>query len=142
MANVALPSTHINRRVLTGVFTDGRIHTVPSNLSANDTFEIGVVPAGARLLGVHLKNSAATATMTVDIGDGTTADRFLDGSTALQTADLVASANEDLGEVLSATADTTITATFLTAAPDATDVLLGWIECTFDNFESDTEAAA
>lgn len=142
MANIPLPSNKVTRRNVTGVYIDGRVHTVPSNLSASDTMDIAVVPAGARLLGVHIKNSAATASLTVDIGDGTTADRFLDGSTALQTADVVASANEDLGEVLSTTDDTTIRATFLGAVVGATDVITAWCEISLDDLPADSQAAA
>ena len=141
MANVPIPSNTVTRKIINGVFIAGRVHTVPSDLSASDTFDIAVVPAGARLLGVKIKNSAATASLTVDIGDGTTADRFLDGSTALQAADVVASANEDLGEVLSATAETTIRATFLGAVVGATDVITAWVEMTFDPLDADAEAA-
>lgn len=138
MANVPIPSNAVTRRQVNGVFINGRVHTVPANLSAADTMDIAVVPAGARITGIKIKSDTAIAG-TIDIGDGTTVDRFLDGSNALATANLVGSANEDLGEKLAA--DTTVRVTFLTAAPAATDVLTAWVEMTVDDLNTDTEAA-
>lgn len=138
MANVGIPSNQVTRKVENGVYISGRVHTVPANLTAADTMDVAVVPAGARIVGIHAKSDTAIAG-TIDIGDGTTVDRFLDGDNSLATADLVASANEDLGEVLSA--DTTVRITFLTAAPAATDVITAWVEMTFDPLSADSEAA-
>lgn len=142
MANVALPTNHIARRVVTGVFIDGIVYTVPANMSNDDTLDFAIVPAGARLLGIKAKTDSAIASQVIDIGDGTTVDRFLDGSTAFQTAELVATANEGLGEVLSATADTTLRITFLADAPAATDVITAWAEIAFDDLQAHAGVAA
>lgn len=141
MANVALPSTHIVRRGVVGTFIDGRTHTVQANMSANDTFEMGVVPANARILDAGLMVDAAVAG-TVDIGDGTDADRFQDGDNSAATARGVVRADLEMGVVLSADDDTTIVATFLTAAPAADDVVISWVEVAFDDLDDDTVAAA
>jgi hypothetical protein len=140
MANIAIPENVVTRRIENGMFIAGRVHTVAANLAANDTMDIARVPAGARITGIKIKASAATASLTIDIGDGSTVDRFLDGSTALQTADLVGSANEDLGEVLAA--DTTIRVTFLGAAVQAANVITAWVEATLDSLPSTNNAAA
>ena len=138
MANVAVPSNAVTRRLVNGVFIASRTWTAPANLSANDTLDIAVVPSGARITGIKVKSSAAIAG-TIDIGDGTTVDRFLDGNNALATANLVAEANEDLGETLSA--DTTVRITFLTAAPASGNVLVAWVEATVDDLPADSTAA-
>ncbi len=139
MANVPLPASDIPRRVLTGTFIIGRVHTVPANLSANDTFEIGAIPAGARLVGAHIKASVATGSLTVDIGTVADDDAFLVASTAIATAESVASANLGLGDVV--TIDTLVRATFQAAAVQAANVITAWLEVTFDALEGDVEAA-
>ncbi len=137
MANVPLPASDIPRRVLTGTFSIGRVHTPLANMAANDTMEIGVIPAGGRLIGAHIKCDTAVAG-TVDIGTVATVDLYMDGSAALATAELVGSADEALGDVVSV--DTLVRATFLTAAPDAGEVVTAWLQVTFDSFEGDSEA--
>ncbi len=138
MANVALPSNSVPRRQINGVYADGRVHTAAANLSAGDTMDVAVVPAGGRIVGIHVQSDTAIAG-TIDIGDGTTVDLFLDGSNALATANLVADANENLGETLAA--DTTVRITYLTAAPAAGDVVTAWVEMTLDDLQADSEAA-
>lgn len=140
MANIPLPSSHIVRRGVVGNFNDGREHTVQANGSAGDTFEMGVVPAGARFMdgGLTVDNAVAG---TVDIGDGTDADRFQDGDNSAATARGVVRPDLELGQVLDPDNDTTIVATWLTAAPAADDVVTSWVTVTFDDFDDDTEAA-
>ena len=141
MANVALPGNYVVRRLETGVFVVGRQWTAPANLSVADTLDFAKVPVNGRLLGIKAKSDTAIAG-TIDIGDGTTVDRFLDGSNAMATADLVAEANEDIGEVLSASAEITLRITFLTAAPAQGDIINAWALVTMDPFTIDSGPAA
>lgn len=140
MANVPLPAGTPTRRTINGQLPTGREHTYQAAGAANDTIEIGIVGAGQRLLGAHLRADAAIAG-TVDIGTTADPDRFLDGSASMATANQVANANLNLGEVLDADNDTTIIATFLTAAPAADDVVIGWLDVAADGLDTDTEAA-
>lgn len=139
MANIPLPSSNVPRRNLTGVFIIGRVHTVAANLSAADTMVIGSIPEGARLVGGAIKADTATGSLTVDVGISGTADLYLDGASAIATAESVASFNEGLGDVVSA--DTPVFATFLGAAVQAGTVITAWLEVTFDALEADGEAA-
>lgn len=140
MANIPLPSSNVARRNLTGVFIIGRVHTVAANLSISDTMVIGSIPAGARLVGGAIKADTATSSLTVDVGISGTADLYLDGSSAIATAESVATFNEGLGDVVAS--DTEVFATFLGAAVQADTVITAWLEVTFDTLEADSEAAA
>ncbi len=138
MANVALPSNKVARRNINGSYIDGRTWTAPAALSAGDTLEVATIPAGGRPVAIHVQSDTAIAG-TIDIGDGTTADLYLDGDNSLATANLVAQANESLGEEVSA--DTTVVITFLTAAPAQGDVITAWVEMSLDKLAADSGVA-
>jgi len=75
-------------------------YTASAALAANDIIKMVPVPEGARLLRIDYKFSAFGAGRTLDIGDATTVDKFVDG-------DDVSAAGTDsvvLDEVLSADA--------------------------------------
>jgi hypothetical protein len=71
------------------------------------------IPEGATLLGANVSSDGGVASMTVALGDGTTADKYL-AATAC-TAAMSAAADSGLNEVVGA--DASIWVTFGTAAP-------------------------
>jgi hypothetical protein len=142
MANIAIPSNKTPRRIENGKFADGRVHTVAANLSQNDTMDVAVVPAGARVLAIKAKTDTAISSGTIDIGTTSSAEQF-GADVTFAVAETVASAPLGMGDVLSTTADTTIRIRFNSAAaPAATDVITAWVEMTMDDFPADSEAAA
>lgn len=50
-------------------------------IAAGDRMFLGYKPAGCKLTGVKLTTGTSLATTTVDIGDDTTADKYVDGKT-------------------------------------------------------------
>ncbi|MGI9451989.1 MAG: hypothetical protein ACR2QH_15315 [Geminicoccaceae bacterium] len=78
MAAFNLPSTSLARRAVQGVVAAGRVFVPAANLAATDTIEICKLPANARVLDIIVGHTSA-ATMTIDVGDGTDVDKYLDG---------------------------------------------------------------
>lgn len=142
MANVGIPSNAPKRRIENGTFSAGRVHTVPSNLAQNDTMDVAVVPAGARVLAIKAKTDTAITSGTIDIGTPASAELF-GADVTFAVAEVVASAPRAVGGVLSTTDDTTIRIRFNSSnVPAATDVITAWVEMTMDELPADSEAAA
>jgi len=82
----------------------------------NETVLLNPIPEGATVLDVIIQGSAGTASLSVDVGDGTTVDKFIDGATA--TAAFMARLSNAGGVGVTYDADGHIVAKFLGAAPD------------------------
>lgn len=96
-------------------------YTVPAGgLSADDLVKMNPIPNGATVLDVIVQGSAGTATMTIDVGDGTTADKFIDGQDA--SAAFLARLSKAGGCGVTYSAAGWIYIKFLTAGPTATHV--------------------
>lgn len=54
---------------------------VGTALNINDRLYLGKRPAGMKLVGVKLVSDTSFGTTTIDVGDGTTADKYVDGKT-------------------------------------------------------------
>lgn len=142
MANIGIPSNTVTRRLENGVYAAGRVHTVAANLSQNDTMDVAVVPAGARVLAIKAKPDTAISSGTIDIGTAASPEQF-GADVTFAAAETVASAPLGMGDVLSTSDDTTIRIRFNSAAaPAATDVITAWVEMAVDDFPADAEAAA
>jgi hypothetical protein len=89
-------------------------YTVPATgPGIGEKVEMVPIPEGATLLGANVSSDGGVASMTVALGDGTTADKYL-AATAC-TAAMSAAADSGLNEVVGA--DASIWVTFGTAAP-------------------------
>lgn len=105
--------------------------TVPAGgVDIDDTVELTKIPAGARLLGGKLVSEAMSsggAAASIQLGDGTTATKYL-GTTSIDAAaqaDFAHTAALNYGEELSA--ELTLTATAVTEAWVAAAVLRGHV---------------
>ena len=101
-------------------------YTIPTgDLTADDVVQMVSVPKGAIILDVVAASSDTTTSLVIDVGDGTTADKFIDGITASSAFVSSLSADGDPdndGVGYQYTAADTIDMTFLAAAADATNV--------------------
>lgn len=89
-------------------------YTVPaSGPGAGDKVEMVPIPEGASILGASISSDGGVATMTVALGDGTTADKYLAATAA--TAAMQAAMDTGFNEVVGA--DASMWVTFGTAAP-------------------------
>jgi hypothetical protein len=106
--------------------------TVPvGDAAINDTVLLAKVPNGARLLGGKIVAEAMTTgagAASIQIGDGTTAAKYL-GTTSIDAAaeaEFGHTAALNFGELQ--TAELTLTATVVTEAWAAGQVLSGWVD--------------
>lgn len=134
MANFALPTNAIVRRIENGLFVVGREWTAPAGVAQNDTLEFANVPPNARVLAITANTSVAISSGTVSIGTVATAARFASAIT-FATAFASAVANLGLGQVLSATDNTLLRLTFTSAAvPAVTDIVRAYALLSLDEF--------
>ena len=85
-------SQHMNRGAFTLEVTVDfaeKLATKGSALATSDVFEVLTIPAGTVVscAGVHQVEVANSTTLTLDIGDGTNADMYVDGFDAKATDD-------------------------------------------------------
>lgn len=88
-----------------------------TDYAQNDTLQLATFKKDQKLLGFIIKSDDLGTSVTVDLGDGTDPNRFLDGvdvATAAVTGSLFISLDMDV-----LTADITLTATFVDANPVA-----------------------
>jgi len=102
-------------------------YTIPASGAPGigDLVEMISMPEGAIILDVVVAADGGTASMTIDVGDATTVDRFIDGldaSAALITSLSSAGDVANAGVGFEYTSEDTIDITFNTAAPTAADV--------------------
>lgn len=99
----------------------------------NDTLTLCRIPAGARIKEGYLRHSALGTNVTMDIGDGTTVDKYADGLDVAAAGVKSFANTEALAGQLSAklTAVETIVAKLLSANPDASTIS-GWVEYVVD----------
>jgi hypothetical protein len=83
----------------------------------DDTLEMVPIPKGAELLDCTLQADGGTASMTISIGDGTTADKFL--TATANAAAMVARMDAAFGTVFAAAGKLVVT--FAVAAPTPAD---------------------
>ena len=104
-------------------------YTIPASGAPGigDLVEMAKVPEGAIILDVVVSATGGTTAMTIDVGDASLVDRFLDGIANADTAGIITSlvkagdvANNGVGYEYPA--DDTIDITFNVAAPTAADV--------------------
>lgn len=127
-----LNTNELHGRVRVGYF---EFTTPTGGVAVNDTVALTTLPKGARILGGVLAfeaMSSAGGTSQVQLGDGTTADKYL-GTTSVDAAgksefaDTVA-----LGFGQELAAETTITATAVGEAWAAAKKLAGWVRYVLD----------
>ncbi len=110
--------------------------TVPTGDAAvSDTVQLTKIPAGARIMGGRIDSEAmstAGGAASIQLGDGTTAAKFL-GTT---TIDAIAQADFNNTQALAfgeaQTAELILTATVITEAWAATKILSGYIDFVVD----------
>lgn len=119
-------------RVRRAVFT---FTTPTGGVAIHDTVELCRVPSGARIMGGHFAAEAMSsggAAASMQLGDGTTADRFL-GTTSIDAA-----AEGSFGDTIATgfldvlSGELTLTATALTEAWAAGQHLSGYLEYVVD----------
>ena len=110
--------------------------TVPTGDAAtSDTVQLTKVPSGARILGGWFAAEAMTTAggdASIQIGDGTTAAKYL-GTTSVDAAaeaDFAVTVALNFGEKL--TSELVLTATVITEAWAATKKLTGWVRYVVD----------
>jgi hypothetical protein len=111
-------------------------YTVPTGgVAVDDTVDLTTLPIGARILGGEMAfeaMSSAAGTAQIQVGDGTTADKYL-GTTSVDAAGTSPFANTialNFGEVLEA--ETTLKATAKGEAWAAAKKLAGWVKYALD----------
>lgn len=70
-----------------GVLAVSATYTLAAALALNDVIEMVKVPKGAKILNMHLASDdldTGSAAIILAVGDGTTVDRFIKGSTVAQ----------------------------------------------------------
>ncbi len=127
-----LATNEMHGRVRIAYFT----YTVPTgNAAVDDLVQLATIPPGARLLGGHLAFEAMSTgggAASVQIGDGTTADKYL-GTTSVDAAGTaVFGTTSALAFGQELTAETTITAKVVTEAWAATKKLHGFVKYVMD----------
>jgi len=84
------------------VFCRSAKYTVAAELAANSIIKMVPIPTGARVVKVDYKTTALGTGVTVDIGDGTTIDKYFDGAncaaagSASSIQDVELTADEDV----------------------------------------------
>ena len=117
---------HIPARAGIGLVAVTSTLAVTTGLAAADTINLMLIPAGATILEVIAATDADLgSTMTIDIGDATDVDRFIDGGVfTTSTGNLVRAGNATAapaGHGYTYTAETALLATVVTAAAGTTD---------------------
>lgn len=111
-------------------FVGGRVrvfceHFQYNTQVAGSTLNLGVFPAGALILGFEIITDTSTATATIALGDGTTANRFM-AATAFTTTDVPVPVGKTANAISTAqlTARTTLVGTTATASLPASGNLV------------------
>ncbi|WP_299444696.1 hypothetical protein [uncultured Rhodospira sp.] len=91
----------------------GKLEGGEQTLAEDDTVQFFELPAGARPLGFIINTGAMGSSVTLSLGDGTTADRFVTAYSVAAATNSV-KASEDMSVL---TADTVLTATLAGANP-------------------------
>ncbi len=130
----AIPVVYVHANELYGrVRRSYFSYTTPAGgLAISDTIELTKVPKGARLLGGLVVNGAMATTAALELGDGTTSDKYL-AAASVAAAGQVDFGNliaKNFGEQLAAAL--TLTATVVTAVWAAAEQLDGYVDYMVD----------
>lgn len=106
--------------------------TAPAGMAAADTVRLTRLNGRGRLFGGKVVTDGLGATVTLDLGDGTTANKYLDGGDVAAATELDFGHTDALeyGEKPTATFD--LTGTFGVAGPTEGQVLKGHIDFVVD----------
>lgn len=114
-ASRAAASQPVKDSINNGTVTVCASYSITANPTASDVLQLVPVPRGARVIDVVLAatdlDTNGTPTITMTVGDGGSANRFITTSTIGQTGG-VARLNNQLGHLYEYTADDTIDVTF------------------------------
>jgi hypothetical protein len=116
---VLQPKTNLGVNIVRGTYT------VSANLAAADVIQMVKVPSGAKIVDVKIAASATLGgTLTAEVGDGNSTNRFIVSGTFGQGAASAAQTLAPAGVGYAYTADDTIDIKINTAATQATGAVI------------------